>query len=93
MPLPPGGMSSPSVPKRHCAPGTVPKAGVRVHRLAPCPLPDDFSTRPFGFLGSFYVYRCHFGSGLLHGCVLAAQESCLLRKIHVLHERHAALQS
>lgn len=57
------------------------------------PLPDDFSTRPFGFLGSFYLYRYHLRDRLLDSCIFIAQKSCLLRKIHVLHKRHAALQS
>lgn len=56
-------------------------------------LPDHFSTRPFGFLGSFYLHGDHFGHRPLHSRVLAAQKRCLLREIHGLHERHAALQS
>lgn len=57
------------------------------------PLPDGFSTRPFGPPGSFYLHGRDFGDGLLNSCVFVAQERGLLREIHVLHERHAALQS
>lgn len=56
-------------------------------------LPDDFSTWLFGFLGSFYLHWDNLRNRLLNGRVLAAQESRLLREIHVLHKRHAALQS
>lgn len=51
------------------------------------------SLLPFGFLGSFNLYRCCFRNELLKSCVFVAQKICLLRKIHVLHKRHAVLQS
>lgn len=56
-------------------------------------LPDDFSTWPLGLLGRLYVHGHDFGDRLLGSRVFVAQKSRLLREIHVLHKRHAALQS
>lgn len=56
-------------------------------------LPDDFSTWSLGLLGRLYVHGYDLGDRLLGSCVFVAQKSRLLREIHVLHKRHAALQS
>lgn len=47
----------------------------------------------FGFFGRLGVEMGDFRNWLLTGHVLVAQNGGLLREIHVVHERHAALQS
>lgn len=73
----------------------VERSKVLQRSTAACTLPDDglFDGLLFGFFGVFRVDWHDLRHRFLRCDVIITQNGSLLREIHVLHKRHAALQS